>query len=115
MLSILCLLMSFISLLPAQERDTIAQQEIDQFVWKPFIDAYNKLDAEAFNEVHTADVLRAGDWAIWQGEEYKERNRKNFARMKEKKTKLRIEIRFDFRKTTETVSYETGFYFTIAQ
>jgi len=116
-LSIFCFLFffSFISLLQAQETDTVAQQEINQLIWKPFMESYNKLDAEAFNQLHADDVLRAGGWAIWQGEEYKERNKKSFARTKESKTKRVIELRFDFRKTTESVSYETGFYKVTSQ
>ena len=116
-LTIFCSLVFFssISLLHAQKVDTIAQQEINQLIWKPFMESYNNLDAEGFNQLHADDVLRAGSWSIREGEEYKESNRKGFARTKEGGTNRTIELRFDFRKTTEHISYETGFYKVVSQ
>ena len=98
------------STLQAQEKNKETEYEINKLIWKPFIESYNQLDAKAFNQLHTADVLRAGNWGLWYGEEYKERIRKSYTRAIKGKETRKIELRIDFRRTQEDISYETGFY-----
>ncbi len=86
----------------------LAQSRIDAEVWEPFKGAYDAYDADAFNAVHTDDVLRITPYGIRRGEDYKESNRVNFAR--EGQPERRIDLRFEHRIQEEEVAYEVGYY-----
>lgn len=87
-----------------------AQREIDAQIWLPFIQTYNAFDGEAFNALHTKDVLRAGPWGIRLGEEYYEANLKNSANAKAAGMERSIAFRFEHRVARENVAYEVGYY-----
>ena len=86
------------------------QNEINTKIWKPFIVAYNNLDAKAFNALHTDDVMRVNQWGMRIGEEYKASNTKNFEKSKAKGAKRTIELWLEDRQTNASTSYEVGYY-----
>lgn len=94
----------------AQNDETETQEEINREVWKPFCESYASLNAETFNALHTADVIRASPWGIRVGDEYKNRNIESFKANQEKGTQRTIELWFEHRKSTPEVSYEVGYY-----
>ena len=86
-------------------------KEIDEQVWKPFIEAYNKFDANKFNELHSDDVLRVNVWGIKVGNEYKESVSSKYAESKARGDKRSIQLWFEHRLVkTNNIAYEVGYY-----
>ncbi len=108
------LLLCSTSLLVAQVDEAAIQKEIDEQLWKPFIESWGNFDAEKFNDLHTDDVLRASAWSLRIGSEYKDRNKERFAQNLADKRKRSIQFWFEHRKTNPTLSYEVGYYKVIA-
>lgn len=81
---------------------------INETVWKPFKKAYEARDWEAFNALHTDNILRVHDGGIQQGLEYKNSIRKSYQK-KEKRTKT-IDFIIEKRTYTYNLGYEVGFY-----
>ncbi len=102
--SLFCLTFTF-----AQDAEKL-QKEIDQEVWKPFTEAFQNMDGEAFNALHSDDVLRANPWGIQVGEEYKKKTLEGYKRNKERGDKRTIQFWFEHRKTKADISYEVGYY-----
>lgn len=104
-LIILLLLISKISL--AQE--TI-EKEVNQNLWKPWVEAWVNLDAKSFNALHTADVLRVSGNRLRKGESYHEMNRQNFERMSQSPATRSIRFWFEQRVYNGNDGYEVGYY-----
>ena len=88
------------------------QQTIDEQVWKPFIQAYNNLDSEAFLALHTDDVIRVirdGN-QIKQGERYRADIRLQSERQRQRKTWQTIELRFTERFADGSLAFDAGYY-----
>ena len=99
-------LIGFTQFLLGQE----TQKEIDEQVWRPFIQAYNTFDAEAYNNLHTDDVIRSTPWGLRIGEEYKKRNTEQFNKSKADGKKIEIDLRFEHRNASGDVAYDVGYY-----
>ena len=50
------------------------EKEVDEQVWKPFVESWTNSDSKTFNELHTDDVLRANPWGVVLGEKFKKKN-----------------------------------------
>jgi ketosteroid isomerase-like protein len=82
--------------------------QIDEQVWRPFQSSYAAGDAEAFNALHTDDVLRITSTKILQGEAYKAQN--IYWMSKEERSLRSIDFRFEQRVQEEAIAYEVGYY-----
>ncbi|MDX1476894.1 MAG: nuclear transport factor 2 family protein [Saprospiraceae bacterium] len=89
-----------------------ASEEINRQVWSPFIQAYNALDAEAFMNVHTTDVIRVirDSKEIRVGEEYAKSMRASAERNRARGTVRSIELSFTERIHTDQYGFEVGYY-----
>lgn len=90
---------------------TMAQSErekINSQIWVPFTKAWEAGDAEAFNRIHTDDIVRIGSKELLIGKEYKKRNLKQMAEGGGKNRT--IEFAFDYRQVNGDIAYEMGFY-----
>lgn len=88
------------------------QQTINDQVWKPFIKAYNELNADAFMAVHTPDVLRIirDNDKILMGDAYRQDTEQNMAGARQRGARRQIELRFTERFANGNYAYETGYY-----
>ena len=102
--------LSIPGVLRAQKADSIITMEIDQQIWYPFIHAFNAFDAEAFNALHTPDVLRGGPWGLRPGDAYLQGNLVEFARNKQAGDTRQIAFTFEYRVHTPEIAYEVGYY-----
>jgi hypothetical protein len=58
---------------------TNPQQEINEQIWKRFVDAYGNQDAEAFMKIHSEKLVRNPiGYEVVHFEKYKEQNDQNF-------------------------------------
>jgi len=95
---------------PAQT--TTTQTTINDQVWRPFIQAYNALDADAFLAVHHADairIIRDSD-QILPATAYGENIRQNMAAAQQRGMKRHIELRFTERFASADLAFEAGYY-----
>ncbi|MEM9920511.1 MAG: nuclear transport factor 2 family protein [Bacteroidota bacterium] len=107
-LFVLCLLghLPIYSQIPA---DPSTEQQVNKQLWKPFKKAYESRDWEAFNALHTDDVLRINRWSgIRQGAAYKESNRKHFQQKTD--SQKTIDFRLEHRLYSDDMGYEVGYY-----
>lgn len=106
----LLLLLSIVTLNSFAQDITAVQKEIDQELWKPFQQAFERLDATALNALYADEVLRVTPGGIDTEEAFKAAN---VARFKENKTagvSIKLDFWLDNRKTNANTSYEVGFY-----
>ncbi len=106
----------FASVSLAAQSDSL-QTAINQQVWIPFINSYQKLDVQGFMDVHTDDVVRisrSGN-SIRLGDEYDQSQRASAMRNAERKAKRSIELRFLERIAREEVAFEVGYYKVLYQ
>ncbi|MCB9316646.1 MAG: nuclear transport factor 2 family protein [Lewinellaceae bacterium] len=111
----ICIGLAFYCLLclPASgfaQQDSLVQAEIDAQIWRPFIQAYNSFDADRYNALHTADVLRGGPWGLVTGDAYFQNNISRFAKSKAAGLQRKIAFTFEHRVHQDTVAYEVGYY-----
>ena len=85
-------------------------EEINREIWQPFTEAYNNYDGEAFNALHSEDVVRASPWGLRVGAEYKQSNLENYHKGKEAGNKRSIYFWLEHRQTNSQISYEVGYY-----
>jgi ketosteroid isomerase-like protein len=87
-----------------------AQQQINEQVWKPFIQAFNSRNTQAFMQVHSRDVVRSprDSKAIWNWDEYFRQQEKGDKR--ESASSRQIELRFTERIATNDLAVEVGIY-----
>lgn len=84
-----------------------AQEEINNQIWKPFTEAWEANDGEAFNKIHSKDVWRINPGRLLVGDEYTSRNSERMDGV----TKDRIiEFSFETRTVNGNNSYEVGYY-----
>ena len=89
-----------------------AQTAINEQVWRPFIQAYNNLDADGFLAVHADDairILRDNDDILPVGA-YAENIRQNMAAARERGMQRQIELRFTERFADGDLAFEAGYY-----
>jgi ketosteroid isomerase-like protein len=90
------------------------QQEINQQVWKPFIQTFNDHDTKAFMALHSKDVVRSprDSKAIWNWEEYNQQQSKGDERGKSSNVKHQLELRFTERIANKNLAIDVGIYKT---
>lgn len=87
------------------------QQEINEQIWKRFVDAYGSQNAEAFMKIHSEKLVRNPiGYEVARFEKYKEQNEQNFQRQKKEGIKIKIDFTFAYRTVTGSVAYEIGYY-----
>ncbi|GJM31607.1 MAG: hypothetical protein DHS20C18_06080 [Saprospiraceae bacterium] len=109
---VLLMLLSFIWA-PAQEEvsaeQTAIEQEVNQQLWKPFKVAWEARNWEAFNALHTDDVMRISKWSgIQLGDEYKESIKASYQKKDDRKKT--IDFWLEHRIYRENMGYEVGYY-----
>ena len=90
--------------------DAPAATQINEQIWRPFIKAYNNFDAEAFNSLHTDDVLRVTPWGIRKGETYFKKNIERYEKNKQNGNTRKLSFTFEYRIHSENEAYEVGYY-----
>lgn len=88
------------------------QQEINEQVWKRFVETYGNRDAEAFMKIHSEKLVRLSirESEVSRFEQYKSQNENDFAFQKKTGGKIKIDFTFSYRTVTGTVAYEIGYY-----
>ena len=88
------------------------QQQINQYVWKPFIQSFNNLDTKGFMSVHSKDMTRViqdGNTLYGYDTYYRETERGNQSTIKANR-KRTIELRFTQRIASGDKAFEVGYY-----
>lgn len=87
------------------------QKEINEQVWKPFIEAFNNDDDEAFKAVHSKDVTRViqDDGRLLEYDEYFKKV-PDSVKAKWANWKKNIELRFIQRIASKDRAFEVGHY-----
>ena len=93
------------------------QQQIDEDVWKPFIESYANFDTDGFMAIHTEDVIRISRDGehIRIGSEYREIQDRNNTRSKEIGATRSISFSFLERIAREEVAFEVGYYKVVSK
>ncbi|HMQ63240.1 MAG TPA: nuclear transport factor 2 family protein [Flavilitoribacter sp.] len=88
------------------------QQEINDQVWKPFLESFNSYDAETFMAVHHPEAIRVIEDAdqVLDFHAYGENSRAGFRRGKESGVKRELTLRFTRRIAGEANAFEIGIY-----
>ena len=86
------------------------QKEIDQFVWKPFKNAFETIDGIALNSIYADEVLRVTPDGIDTNNTFKSKNLERFIQNKKDGVSITLDFWFDSRHTNKTTSYEVGFF-----
>jgi ketosteroid isomerase-like protein len=88
------------------------QKQINEEVWKPFINAFETYDTDAFMSVHSRDVTRVIQDAkkVQNYDQYQSDNRRSDTRGKESNRKRTIELRFIQRIAADGRAFEVGYF-----
>ena len=106
----LIFMISLPALIRSQGSDPQIFSAVDSQIWQPFIRAFNAMDAEAFNALHSEEVLRGGPWGLLIGEAYYARNINNFQNASANGDHRRIALTFISRTAGPDVCYDVGYY-----
>lgn len=90
------------------------QQEINDQVWKPFIQTFNDRDTKGFMALHSKDAVRSprDAKAIWNWNEYYQNQERGDLRGKSSGSKRQLELRFTERIASTDLALEVGVYKT---
>ena len=103
-------LLLFVATLCFAQTDSL-QKEINEQVWKPFIQAFNNSDNEAFSAVHSKDVTRVlQDNNQLMGYDQYFRKIPDSTKAKWSAWKKNIELRFLQRIASNGKAFEVGYY-----
>jgi ketosteroid isomerase-like protein len=91
-----------------------SRQEINDQVWKPFIQTFNNYDTKGFMEVHSKEVARAprDSKTIWNWQEYYQQQEQGDQRGKASSSKRSLELRFTERIVNKDLAMDVGVYKT---
>lgn len=96
------------------ERNLAIEQEVNEQLWKPFKIAWEQRNAEAFNDLHTDDVLRVSKWGgVKIGSEYKDRITESYKRTDNRKRT--IDFWLEHRYYSGNTGYEVGYLKIVMQ
>lgn len=110
---IIVLLTALISFQPAGAQTGVVQRQINDQVWKPFIQSYNNDSDEGFKAVHSKDVVRVSqDENILMGYDQYFRAVPDSIRARRANRRKSIELRFIQRIADEEKAFEVGYYKT---
>lgn len=88
------------------------QKEINQQVWKPFIQAFNNLDTKGFMQVHSKEmsrVIQDGN-LIYGYDRYSKEMESGNESTKKANQKRALELRFTQRIAVDDKAFEVGYY-----
>lgn len=90
------------------------QREINDQVWKPFIQAFNNHDANAFLKVHSKDLIRSGrdQKTLLNWDAYLKQQSAGNKFEVENKVKRSIDLHFTERLSNQTQAIDVGIYKT---
>lgn len=90
------------------------QREIDEQVWKPFIESFSQNNTDKFMSVHSKDMMRVtqDDKKILSYSEYAAQQRAGDERDKANNRKRSIELRFTNRIANGDKAFDIGYYKT---
>ena len=83
-------------------------KEIDEQLWKSFVNSFNSRDGEKHIQIHTEDVLRITKNGIRIGKEYRDRIRESYDRKDQPRRE--IEFKFEHRIHKPNIAYEVGYF-----
>lgn len=107
-------LTALISFQPADAQTGVVQKQINDQVWKPFIQSYNNDSDEGFKAVHSKEVVRVSqDENILMGYDQYFRTVPDSIRARRANRKKNIELRFIQRIAGNDNAFEVGYYKTI--
>ena len=89
------------------------EEEINESVWKPFLQASSQFDGPAFMQLQSKDFIRVSiDQKVIHGyQQYETGILPNFKRLKEEgKIKRNTEMRFISRIVSAELAYESGYF-----
>lgn len=91
-----------------------SRQEINDQVWKPFIQSFNDHDAKGFMAVHSKDVIRSprDGKTVLGWDEYYQQMERGDQRAKSSGAKRMLELRFTERIAGKDKAVEVGIYKT---
>jgi ketosteroid isomerase-like protein len=100
------------TILTASAQTDSLQRQINEHVWKPFIQAFKEQNTEQFMSVHSRSLARVDQDGkkITGYEKYYSNNQRNNAASKEKRRKVSIELRFTQRIASSDKAFEVGYY-----
>jgi ketosteroid isomerase-like protein len=107
----ICFLLLAVSIGASAQADSLLKQ-INEQVWKPFIQAFNTYDSERFMSVHSPEVtrvIRDGN-QVFGFEEYKRQHSKGDREQKSSNFKRTLELRFTQRIAANDRAFETGYF-----
>ncbi len=113
MLGVLCLLLGPLvnaEVVLSAAETTAIHKTIDRNVWKPFKDAFERLDGAGLNALYAEKVLRVTPSGIDTDNQFKQDNKVRFAANIANGDRLALDFWFDSRHTNSTRSYDVGFY-----
>lgn len=90
------------------------QKEINDQVWKPFMESFNQYNTERFLALHSKKVVRSPRDAkeIWNWEQYYKNQKQGDERSKQNGHKRTLELRFTERLANANQAIEIGYYKT---
>ena len=92
----------------AQEQKYDHSKEIDQELWRVFVESYNSRNAERYLSIHSKDIVRITTGGIRQGDVFREGIRRSYARKNQ--TKRTISFKFEHRIHGKEIAYEVGYF-----
>jgi ketosteroid isomerase-like protein len=101
-----------LELIAADSTAQATQLEINNQVWKPFIETYNNHDTQGFLAVHSKDVIRSprDSKSVWNWNEYFQRIKQGDDEAKTTGTKRKLELRFTERIANNDLAVDVGIY-----
>jgi hypothetical protein len=107
-------LIALVSFQPSAAQTGDVQKQINDQVWKPFIQSYNNDHDEGFKAVHSKDVIRVSqDENILMGYDQYFRTVPDSIKARRANKKKNIELRFIQRIAGNDNAFEVGYYKTI--
>lgn len=107
-LRITFLLLLISTLTFGQAKNSDFSKEIDEQLWKSFVNSYNSRNGEKHIRIHTDDVLRITKNGIRKGKEYQDQILKSYGRKGQPKRE--IEFKFEHRIHAPNIAYEVGYF-----
>lgn len=94
--------------LVAQSTDLLDfSEQIDEQVWRPFVEAYESNNGPMFVSLHTDDIIRITKWGIREGIDFHEHTLERYA---EAKAKRKLNFKFEQRIHSSQTAYEVGYF-----
>ena len=108
-----CFIILLFSITATAQTDSLTEQ-INEQVWKPFINTFNNMYTEGFMALHSKKLLRIPEDnnRIYNYDEYVQNIKTSNENGKKNKIRQSIELRFTNRFIQNEQAFETGYYKT---